>query len=215
MAQPALPRDDVVTATENVRTRRLEPDERREQILACAVRLFGERPYPLASTTELANEAGVTRGLIHHYFGTKRGLYLEVVRAMVMVPDLFDEVPVSGPLEMRVERSVDWFLDSVGSHGKTFVAVTGAEGVAGDPEIEGILAEADDIAARKVLAIVGVGSSATANSRERAMIRAYGSLVKGAVREWVRDGTLTREDVRTLLIHSLVTIVRDVLPEEK
>lgn len=203
-----------MTATDTSRSR-LEPDERRQQILTCAVRLFGERPYAAVSTTELATESGVTRGLIHHYFGTKRGLYLEVVRSMVIVPDLFDAVLPTGPLEQRVAMSVDWFLDSVSAHGKTFVAVTGAEGVGGDPEIEGILAEADDIAARKVLEIVGIDCETNGGSRERAVVRAYGSLVKGAVREWIRDGTLTRDEVRSLLIHSLITIVRDVLPALK
>ncbi|MGZ8770978.1 MAG: TetR/AcrR family transcriptional regulator [Aeromicrobium sp.] len=201
----------VIAPTDTPRTR-LEPDERREQILDRAIRLFGERPYSAVSTTELAAEAGVTRGLIHHYFGTKRGLYLEVVRAMVLVPNLHPAVASSGPLTSRVERSVDWFLDTVVVHGKTFVAVTGAEGVGGDPEIERILAEADDIAAQNVLTIVGVSSPANANARERAIIRAYGSLVKGAVREWVRDGTLTREEVRLLLVHALIAIVEDVLP---
>ena len=197
----------------DIRRKRLEPDERREQILNCAINLFGERPYAAVSTTELAAEAGVTRGLIHHYFGTKRGLYLEVVRAMVLVPDPFGAVPASGSLSTRVERSVDWFLDSVGTHRKTFVAVTGAEGVGGDPEIERILAEADDIAAQTVLTIVGVGSLASANERERAIIRAYGSLVKGAVREWVREEALNREEVRMLLVHALIAIVQEVLPK--
>jgi AcrR family transcriptional regulator len=202
----------VITPTDTPRTR-LEPDERREQILDCAIGLFGERPYSAVSTTDLANAAGVTRGLIHHYFGTKRGLYLDVVRAMVLVPNLHPAVASSGPLISRVERSVDWFLDAVVAHGKTFVAVTGAEGVGDDPEIERILAEADDIAAQNVLTIVGVSSPANANACERAIVRAYGSLVKGAVREWVRDGTLTREEVRLLLVHALIAIVEDVLPQ--
>lgn len=200
------------TATSGQRARRLEPDQRREQILACAVQLFGERPYSAVSTTELAKLAGVTRGLVHHYFGTKRGFYLEVVRRMVLLPHLDDAVASSGPLLSRVERSVDWFLGSVAEHGTTFGAVIGAEGVGDDPEIEQLLADTDDIAAKKVLAIVGVATSAESNSRERAIIRAYGGLAKGAVREWVRGGTLTRDEVRLLMISSLVTIVREVLP---
>ena len=67
--------------------RRLEPDERREQILACGVRMFGERPYAAVSTTDLAKEAGVARGLINHYFRTKRDLYLAVVQKVAMVPE--------------------------------------------------------------------------------------------------------------------------------
>src|SRR5581483_7319796 len=88
------------------RWRRLEPDARREQILDCAVRLFGERPYAAVSTSEIAREAGVARGLLNHYFGTKRDLYLEVVRAMVALPELRDAAATSGPLRSRVQRSV-------------------------------------------------------------------------------------------------------------
>src|SRR4051812_5171083 len=80
-----------MTATGASRGRRLEPDARREQLLECAVRLFGEKPYAEVSTAEIAAEAGIARGLLNHYFGTKRDLYLEVVRRLVFVPDMDPE----------------------------------------------------------------------------------------------------------------------------
>ena len=196
--------------SEPPRWRRLEPDARREQILDCAVRLFGERPYAAVSTTDIAREAGVARGLLNHYFGTKRDLYVAVVRKLVLLPDLDDATATTGPLRTRVQRSVEWFLDIVSVHARTFVAVTGAEGVGDDPEIERILAEADDRAARKVLETVGLSADV---DEHRAVIRAYGGLVKAAVREWVRGQTLTRDQVQLLLSQALITIVRDVLPE--
>ncbi|MFC6704743.1 TetR/AcrR family transcriptional regulator [Flexivirga alba] len=207
--------EDQITATDDptgARARRLEPDARREEILACAIRLFGERPYVAVSTTELAEASGVTRGLIHHYFGTKRGLYLDVVRAMVLVPNIDDSIGSTGSMTERVERSVDWFLDTVASHGGTYVAVTGPEGIAADPEVERILASADDIAARKILQAVGFGSDSTAQSPERAALRAYCQLAKGAVREWLRSEALSREQARRLLTDSLLAIVDSVLP---
>ena len=102
------------------RWRRLEPDARREQILECALRLFGERPYAAVSTTDIAREAGVARGLLNHYFGTKRDLYLEVVRRLVLVPELPDAEVATGSLKARVQRSVDWFLDVVSVHADYF-----------------------------------------------------------------------------------------------
>ena len=200
----------MTTQAETPRWRRLEPDARREQILECAVELFGDRPYAAVSTTDIANQAGVARGLLNHYFGTKRDLYLEVVRRMVLLPSLLEGASAEGPLDERVERSVEWFLDTVGAHGKTFVAVVGAEGVGVDPEVEKILADADDVAARRVLETVGLGEHV--GPRSRAMIRSYGGLVKAAIREWVREGTLTREEVHLLLSQALITIVKDVLP---
>lgn len=191
--------------------RRLEPDVRREQILECAIRLFGERPYAEVSTVELAREAGVARGLVNHYFGTKRGLYLEVVRRMVMLP--FPDVagPMSGPLPRRVDQSVMWFLDVVSAHGATFVAVTGAGGVGADPEVEQIIDEADDLAAGKLLEAMGFAAYLD-NEQERAVLRSYGGLARAAIREWIRRGTMTREDVHQLLTVALSAIVEDVLP---
>jgi AcrR family transcriptional regulator len=201
-----------MTTADGPRWRRLEPDARREQILERAIQLFGDRPYADVSTTEIAREAGVARGLLNHYFGTKRELYLEVVRRMVLLPGVDSVIPPSGTLRQRVERSVDWFLETVGEHGKTFVAVTGAGGIGDDPEIEKILAHADDLAARKVLETVGV-KLGRGDVRQRAMVRAYGGLVKAAIKEWVRNGSLTRDEVHLLLSQSLIAIVRDVLPK--
>lgn len=59
---------------------RLDPRHRREQILDVARRHFAERHYDAVSTAELAADAGVNRGLVYHYFGTKRELYLEVLK---------------------------------------------------------------------------------------------------------------------------------------
>jgi len=201
-----------MTVDANPRWRRLEPDERREQILAVAIRLFGERPYAAVSTSDIAEAAGVARGLLNHYFGTKRDLYLEVVRKLVVLPKLDEAVGGVGPLKSRVERSVAWLLDVVSPNAATFVAVTGAEGVGDDPDIEQILRGADDLAARAVLETLGIGPDER-TEEQRAAIRAYGGLVKSAIREWVRHETLTRAQVELLLSRALLAIARDVLPD--
>ncbi|MCW2644234.1 MAG: hypothetical protein JWP07_343 [Pseudonocardiales bacterium] len=192
--------------------RRLEPDERREQILRCAIRLFGERPYAAVSTTEIAAEAGVARGLVNHYFGTKRELYLVVVRQMLRVPSSAATALPRGSLRTRVQASVDWFLDSVSPHARTWVAVIGTEGVGSDPDVEAILAEADEVAVDHVLAAVGLDGTAAGHEQRRAMIRAYGAMVKAATREWSVRGTLSRDELRLLLTQSLVSLVRDTFP---
>jgi AcrR family transcriptional regulator len=192
---------------------RLEPDARREQLLARAIELFGERPYAAVSTAELAAAAGVTRGLLHHYFGTKRGLYVEVVRAMLIVPKLTLPDDVGATVDERIDACIDWLLDLVSVHGKTFVAVAGAEGVGDDPEIEQLLVEADDIAARRILTLVGLDAELVATPRVRAFGRAYGAMAKGAIREWVREGSLTRADVHHLLTTTLRAVVADLSTE--
>ncbi|MFC6345505.1 TetR/AcrR family transcriptional regulator, partial [Nocardioides hankookensis] len=138
------------------RGRRLAPDDRREQLLLCAERLFGERPYAQVSTTDIAREAGIARGLLNHYFGDKRGLYLEVVRRAALLPTMDPARLPTGTLEERVDISVAWFLDSVEPHRRTYLTVRGAEGVGEDAEIAALIETADDTVARRVLEMVGV-----------------------------------------------------------
>ena len=51
---------------------RLDASERREQILEAANMLFAERGYDEVSIEDIAVAAGVTRGLVHHYFGGRK-----------------------------------------------------------------------------------------------------------------------------------------------
>jgi AcrR family transcriptional regulator len=51
----------------------LEP-ERRERMLKAAMHAFREG-YKNASTDQIVKDAGISKGLLFHYFGTKEGLY--------------------------------------------------------------------------------------------------------------------------------------------
>jgi AcrR family transcriptional regulator len=63
--------------------RRLAPAERMPQILAGALEEFAERGYAGASMAAAAARAGVTKGLIYHYFPGKADLFKAVVRSCV------------------------------------------------------------------------------------------------------------------------------------
>ncbi len=195
------------------RWRRLEPDERKEQIFVCAARLFGDRPYSEVSTSDIAAEAGVARGLINHYFGTKRELYLEIIRRALTVPRLAVEILPEGPLELRADVAIDWFLDMVTSQEKMWLAAIAPEGIGRDLEVERILEEADRESADRVLEAVGLSRESEHGQELNALVRAFGGMVKAAGREWLVRGSLDRSQVHTLLSKSLVTLVGEVFPE--
>ncbi|GHJ07994.1 TetR family transcriptional regulator [Micromonospora humidisoli] len=194
------------------RRRRLEPDARRGQILACAVRLFGARPYADVSTTDVAREAGVARGLINHYFGTKKQLYLEVVRVMVTVPGVAVERLPDGDLRTRVDASVTWFLDVVSRHRDSWLAAVTAGDMGHDADVARVLTEAEEVAADSVLVAVGLADATTCRAELRGMIRAYGGLAISTAREWLQRGALDRDQVHLLLTATLLTIVEQVYP---
>ena len=191
------------------RWNRLGADVRREQILAAAARLFGERPYSAISTTELAEAAGVTRGLLHHYFGTKRELYLEVLRSMMYVPPLEDLQVPEGSREERIEHAVNWFMAFITSHGRTWLALLSADSAGSDPEVAAILREADDLAASRVLEALEF--SGTAKQRRVAMtaIRSFGSMSKAMGRELVREA-ISRAEAKRVLVAALTATLDSV-----
>ena len=55
-------------------------EERREEILAAALEEFGEHGLHGTSTDAIARRAGISQPYLFRLFGTKKGLYLEVVR---------------------------------------------------------------------------------------------------------------------------------------
>lgn len=190
----------------------MEPDTRRGEILAIAVRLFGRRPYAEVSTTDVARAAGVARGLVNHYFGTKKELYLEVVRVMLTVPRVaVDRMPRDAPLDQRVDAIVTWFLDVVSRHGTSWLAAVNAGGMAGDAEVDAVIAEAIDVAADDVLHVVGFGDAPSAALR--GMARSYVWLAVFTGREWLQREVLSREQVHALLATTLLAMLERVFPE--
>ncbi|RDG34833.1 TetR/AcrR family transcriptional regulator [Streptomyces corynorhini] len=49
-----------------------------QRLLAAATRLFAERGYDRTSVQEIVEAAGVTKGALYHYFGSKEDLLQEV-----------------------------------------------------------------------------------------------------------------------------------------
>lgn len=197
--------------TESPRFQRLDPATRRESLLAAATRLFSTLPYEEVSITEIARAAGVVRGLVNHYFGTKRQLYLEVVQGAATVPPTAVAGLPAGGLDARIEAAVDWFLTSLSSSGGSWLTLSGSPGLSRDPELEQILAAAEDTSVDRVIEAVGLDGG-TEPERLRALIRPYGQLARAAGREWLLKRTLTRTEAHRLLAATLSTIVRGVYP---
>ncbi len=55
-------------------------DERKKQLLQVALDVFIEKGYYGTSTREIARRAGVSSGLLFHYFNNKESIYLELVK---------------------------------------------------------------------------------------------------------------------------------------
>lgn len=200
--RPATPRKRV----------RLDYDERRQLILDAARRLFCQRPYSEVSMADLAEAAGVARGLLHHYFGSKRDLYLAVMRELLQVPT----IPLpddAARLEAGQvwEASVEGWMRLIESNRELWLTAIGAGGTGRDPELEGLLDDARELTATRVLDALGVDAD-TAPVELMALVRGYGGLAQEVTREWLERGRLTRPQAKALLRGALPVLVDQVLP---
>jgi AcrR family transcriptional regulator len=102
---------------------RMTPDDRRRQLVGIGLRKFVERPVQELSLDEVAAEAGVSRGLLFHYFPTKTDFHRAVVEAArrrvarTVTPD----PGTVGPDAVR--QVVERFLDQVARRRETYVAL--------------------------------------------------------------------------------------------
>lgn len=55
-------------------------DERREQILAGAMKLFAVRGLAATKISDIAETVGISQGLLYHYFKSKEEIYTELVK---------------------------------------------------------------------------------------------------------------------------------------
>lgn len=52
------------------------PEDKKTKILEASIEEFANKGYINASTNEIIKKAGISKGLLFHYFGNKRNLYL-------------------------------------------------------------------------------------------------------------------------------------------
>lgn len=201
-----------MNAQRPVQRRRMEPDARRAEILAVARRLFGRGSFSTVSTSDIAAEAGVARALINHYFGSKRELYLEVVRQMMVIPASVSERLPPTTAEERLSICVDRWLDVVERNRDMWLSAIGSEAIGHDDEVERIMLEADEIATDRVLEAAMLADVTEGREKLRAMIRAQSAMLKAASREWLVRGSLSRSDLHVMLTRSVLHLVNVVFP---
>jgi AcrR family transcriptional regulator len=193
------------------RRRRLETDERRAQLVALGMRLFSEATYDEISMDDLARAAGVSKGLIYHYFRTKRDFYVAGLREIArdLLAKTLAPAPDAAPLD-RIRHGLDAFLDHVGAHARAFAALMRG-GIGSDPEvavvIEGTRAAYVD---RFLHDLAGspLASFARDNPMVRTAFRGWLGFVEAATLDWVSHPDVDRTRLRELLVEMLVAVLR-------
>jgi AcrR family transcriptional regulator len=186
----------------------LAPAERSEQILAAATRRFHDEGYSTASLDDIAADAGVARGLLHHYFGSKRDLYMAVIERAMLVPSSVRIVPdgLTGDFDEVIAVCVDWWLDLVAGAGGLWPG--SGDFVAAD--VDAVLTRARDDLVDRMLDEVPFPPVDRALLRSG--LRCFAAFARVATDEWLRTGELDRAQTAALLRTTLVDLVQRSVP---
>jgi len=187
---------------------RMSPDGRREQLLDLGVRLLSCCALDDLSIDLLAEEAGISRGLMYHYFGSKREFHRAVVRRAA--DDLIAvTAPVAEgePLE-RLVRSLEAYVDYVVANREGYISLVKAA-AAGDEDLREIYEEARaaltdrifDVAQDDgILDVLRLADTPAV----RLMVRGWSAMCEEVVLGWVRDDRgVAKDDLLAMLAAAL------------
>lgn len=192
--------------------RRLAPGDRRRQILSAARELLDSRPLDDITVEEAAERAGVSPGLVFHYFGTQRKLRRAVAEevARELLAQLAPDPALSHVEQLR--GALDRFTKYVARRPELFLAVTRIAGASQDLRDlhESIRATMADWL---VEALRGVGVPDT--PALGATISGWIAYTEEVVLGWLTEPTLSRQEVVGLCESACYQLVRAVTGDEE
>ena len=184
---------------------RLDPGQRRDQILDAANALFAQRAYDEITVEDIANSAGVTRGLVHHYFGGRKDVYIGLLERLGAQREQQLRPPVGRSARARVADSVSRWLDWTEANRTIWLATIATGEDIADPDIRGVVA---DLVSRAVTLLTTFHADIAEDSpRLRYALQCWTALNRAATRRWLH-GEATREATHELLASTLEHVLR-------
>jgi AcrR family transcriptional regulator len=187
---------------------RLTPEARREQLLELGTRLLADRTLDELSIDLLADEAGISRGLLYHYFANKVEFHRAVIgRAVEELVEATAPLDEGEPMA-RLVGSLEAYVDYVQANFTGYQSLVQAA-YGGDPVIRELYDHARGQLIDRMF-VVAVGESAmdelgfTDTPATRLSLLGWTALTETIVIGWVRDpSTMTREQLIGVLVGGL------------
>jgi AcrR family transcriptional regulator len=191
---------------------RLDTDERRAQLLALAKSSFSARAYDDVSIDDLAREARISKGLLYHYFPTKRDLYVAGLREIAdeMISAITAVPPDLAPID-RVKAGLDAYLDYIARLPQAYVSLMRG-GIGSDPEVSNVIDSVRGKMFAQFTADTPFAPIVAGNAKFEIAIRGWIGFVESATIDWAANPRLARDELRDLFTHVLFEILRVVLP---
>lgn len=189
------------------RRTRLPLDDRRDQLIQLGLELFSRKPYEEVHISELSDAARISKGLLYHYFPTKRHFYIAALRVAADRLLAQTELAPSLPPLVRLQTGLDRLLQYIEGYAPSFVALMRG-GVGGDPQLAALVEETRTRYMTRILS--GLGHAEDASPLLRVALRGFIGYVEAASLEWMIHKALPREELvahlSTLFLSTVLTL---------
>lgn len=178
-------------------------DERRAELIALGVRVFSERAYDECSIDDVAAEAGISKGLLYHYFPTKRDFYVACVREVSkqLLERLQPDATLS-PL-VQLDLGLKAYLGFVVEHGARYAGLI-RSGIGADPEVARIVEQTRETLVKRTIDAAQISGL---SSLARLALRGWVGFVEATSLEWAEkrevEGDLLLSLWKTMLVGAI------------
>ena len=196
--------DQTVSAAAPVVRRRLSADERRRQLVAIGLAKIVETPIQDLSMDDIATEAGISRGLLFHYFPTKTDFYLACIAAAGrrMLRTTAPDEGATG--EEQVESVTRLMIEQIERRRGFYLALVHGHGVA-DPRVSEVMDSVRDGSTERVMTALDVPEA------HRDVVRAWWAYTEDRALTWSAVPTGERPVPLSRLVEECVAALHALL----
>jgi AcrR family transcriptional regulator len=182
---------------------RLDLDQRRAQLIELGFALFASRPYDEVHIGAVARTAGISKGLLYHYFPTKRDFYTATMRVAAERLLRETEIDESLPASERLRKGLDCYLEFVERYANAYVTLMRG-GVGADPQVATIIEETR--AAYMTRLTRGISElTPQLTPLTRCALRGWIGFVEATSLDWAVAKDVSRQTLGNLLAEVLLT----------
>lgn len=179
--------------------RRLTVDARRRELLELGISLFSARSYDDISIDEIAASAGISKGLLYHYFPSKREFYVETVRLAAERMQADVEPPPDLAPVARLRVGLDRYFDFVERHAQAYATLL-RSGIGADAEVLAIVETTRQRLVGRLLEGLGLDAP---RPHFRTALRGWIGMVEGASLDWLDHRDVSRAHLVEMLAAAL------------
>jgi AcrR family transcriptional regulator len=185
------------------RRARMENDERRAQLLGLGLGVFSGRAYDEVSMEDIARAAGISKGLVYHYFPTKRHFYVAALKEAARQLLAETEPNTNDPPEERLRKGLDGYLAFVEKHGRAYTTLMRG-GVGVDKQASSVVEKTRAAFMDRLFSAPEMAGVAT--PMMRLAVRGWIGFVESTSLEWLERRDISREALLDLWMRALFSV---------